>query len=171
MRIKTRSNPKSNSTKHFIICYFYCINIEVCTLCVNVYFCWGASKGVPHNLCDRIYAISFCALINRREEGVGGEGQLKIMLEEGEEKYRFLLLNSIKMGEGCSAGVLGAQQKRCRHSTIDSSSWSALDGNTGKGVSGCGGVVIDSRLDAGVNSMLDSSTVVLRALISARLKQ
>ena len=55
--------------------------------------------------------------------------------------------------------------------TIDSGGWSARDGNTGNGHSGCGGVVINCRLDAGINNTLESSTGALSMLISARLKR
>ena len=50
---------------------------------------------------------------------------------------------------------------------IDSSCWSARDGNTGDGLSSCGGVVTDGGLD----SKLKTSAGAPSMLISARLKQ
>ena len=55
--------------------------------------------------------------------------------------------------------------------TIDSSGWSSRDAKTWNCLSGCGSVVINGRLDAGVNSRLNSSTGALSVLISARLKR
>ena len=68
---------------------------------------------------------------------------------EGEEKDAAHLLNSIIKG----GRVAAAASWILSSSGVDNAS---SDGNTGNGLSGFGGVAINSRLDAGINSTLNS---------------